>query len=202
MEAIVLAGGFGTRLSKIVRDVPKPMALIGERPFLEILLSSLARNGFVRVILSVGYKAEVIQNYFGGHFNGMKLIYSKEITPLGTGGGLRLAMSNMVGDQVFVFNGDTFIDFKKQQVRYLWKFFSRPTIIGHFVSDTSRYGRLLEENGVAKGFAEKGVSGPGLINAGCYLLKSEQLDEFLIGEHFSLEKDFLIFLAFLQIFSL
>ena len=78
MEAVVLAGGFGTRLRQLVPDLPKPMAPIGEKPFLEILLESLSSKGFKRVILSLGFMSEKISVYFGDDYLGMELIYIVE----------------------------------------------------------------------------------------------------------------------------
>ena len=82
------------------------MAPIGGRPFLEILLGSLAQQGFTRVVLSLGFMAEKISGYFGSHFFGMDLLYVVEDSPLGTGGGARLASENCTQDHVFIFNGD------------------------------------------------------------------------------------------------
>jgi D-glycero-alpha-D-manno-heptose 1-phosphate guanylyltransferase len=93
MEAIILAGGLGTRLSKVVPNIPKPMAPIAGKPFLEILLTKLTQKGFNRVILSLGYKAEMIINHFGNKFGGVNLEYVREDIALGTGGATRLALS-------------------------------------------------------------------------------------------------------------
>lgn len=191
MEAIVLAGGFGTRLRQVVADVPKPMAPIAGRPFLEIVLSSLARKGFNRVILSLGFMADKISGHFGPHFMGMDMIYVVEDQPLGTGGGIRLAMERAEADHVFVFNGDTFLDLEVDQLEQQWTAHQRPLIVGCMVPDTARYGRLLAADGVATGFAEKGVAGAGLINAGCYVLKRSQLETFPVGTAFSFEADYL-----------
>jgi len=191
MEAIVLAGGFGTRLRQVVADVPKPMAPIAGRPFLEILLGLLARRGFTRVMLSVGYLADTITSHFGDSFGGMQLVYVHEDEPLGTGGGVRLAMEHVAADHVFVFNGDTFLDLEVDQVEARWQARHRPLIVGREVPDTARYGRLLHENQLATGFTEKGVAGPGLINAGCYVLTPGQLKPFTPGRAFSLESGFL-----------
>lgn len=191
MEAIVLAGGFGTRLRHVVADVPKPMALVAGRPFLDILLNGMATQGVTKVILSVGFMAEKISNHFGTLHAGMELLYAVEERPLGTGGGVRLAMEQVTADHVFVFNGDTFLDLESNLVEEQWQIQQRPLIVGSRVPDTSRYGRLLTHEGVAMGFTEKGVAGPGLINAGCYVLKHGQLDAFQVGEPFSLETDFL-----------
>ena len=191
MEAIVLAGGFGTRLREVVSHVPKPMAPIAGRPFLEILLRSLAAKGFDRVILSLGFMAEKISGHFGQHFEGMEIVYVVEDKPLGTGGGVRLAIERVSANHVFIFNGDTFLDLEVDQLERKWVQCLRPLIVGRAVADTARYGRLLVADGVAVGFNEKGVVGPGLINAGCYVIGRDELAGFAIGSAFSLEADYL-----------
>lgn len=192
MEAIVLAGGFGTRLRQIVSDVPKPMAPIVDRPFLEILLTNLAVHGFTRVILALGYMADKIINHFGDSFAGMQLIYEIEDQPLGTGGAVRLAIAQCLEDHVFVFNGDTYLDLEIDKVELQWQQYKQPIMVARKVDDTARYGRLeLNENQIV-GFLEKGLSGQGLINAGTYVLPTSILDDFQIGQTFSLETDFFI----------
>lgn len=191
MEAIVLAGGFGTRLRQVVQDLPKPMAPVAGRPFLEILLTSLARKGFRRVVLSLGYMAEKVVAHFGDRFAGMELVYEIENTPLGTGGGVRQALTMCKADHVFVFNGDTFLDIEAADVESQWQTFHTPIIVGREVPDTLRYGSLDAAEGRVLGFAAKGVSGPGLINAGCYVLPQDILNGYPPGQPFSLESDFL-----------
>lgn len=191
MEAIVLAGGFGTRLRSVVADVPKPMAPVAGRPFLEILLGSLASKGFERVILSLGYMADRVSSHFGACFAGLELEYVVEDKPLGTGGGIRLAMDKLQSDHVYVFNGDTFLDVEAAAVEAVWLTRRRPLIVGCEVADAARYGRLIVKGERAVGFAEKGVSGPAVINAGCYVLTRGQLGAFEPGEAFSLERDYL-----------
>ena len=191
MEAIILAGGFGTRLREMVPNLPKPMAPIAGRPFLEILLLSLSRKGFTRVILSLGFMAVEISEYFGRRFAGVDLVYVVEDRPLGTGGAVRLALSICEEDHVFTFNGDTFLDLEVGEIEQLWKNNGHPIIVGRQVSDTERYGRLLIEDNNVKGFTEKGMGGPGLINAGCYVFDRRQLDCFRLNEMFSLESEFL-----------
>jgi len=190
MEAIVLAGGFGTRLREVVPDVPKPMAQVAGRPFLEILLSDLASKGFKRVVLSLGYKSEVIIAHLGVRFAGLEIAYVVEDAPLGTGGAVRLATSQCLDDHVSIFNGDTFLDLEANAVESLWQERRRPIIVAREVDDTARYGRLLVESGRLAGFTEKGVSGPGLINAGCYVLGVHQLDAWPPNTPFSLEADY------------
>ncbi|MGR8978624.1 MAG: nucleotidyltransferase family protein [Gammaproteobacteria bacterium] len=191
MEAIVLAGGFGTRLRQAVPELPKPMAPILGRPFLAILLSSFARKGFRRVVLSVGFMADKIEQYFGQDYAGMSLVYAIEDKPLGTGGAVRLAMESCLEDHVFIFNGDTYLDLEVEAVERHWLQHRSPLIVGRTVPDTARYGRLLAERGRIIGFTEKGLTGEGLINAGCYVLNKGQLNEFALYEPFSLETDYL-----------
>lgn len=191
MQAIVLAGGFGTRLRQVVNDVPKPMAPIAGRPFLEILLNALARKGFTKVVLSVGFLAEKISDYFGASYAEMELVYSIEKRPLGTGGGVRLAIDEVTTDHVYIFNGDTFTDIEFSLIEEQWQARQRSIIVGCVVHDTSRYGRMLTNGDIAVSFAEKNMHGPGLINAGCYVISRRQLDGFAPGIPFSLETDFI-----------
>lgn len=191
MEAIILAGGLGTRLKEVVPDLPKPMAPVAGRPFLEILLSSLASKGFRRVVLSLGYLADKVVSHFGETFAGMKLVYEIETMPLGTGGAICKAMTQCNSDHVFVFNGDTYLDIEASKIEVLWKNSHISIIVGCKVPDTTRYGRLKTDNGRVLGFIGKGVPGPGVINAGCYVLSADLLKDFLPGQAFSFEDDFL-----------
>lgn len=191
MEAIVLAGGFGKRLRQIVTDVPKPMASIAGRPFLEILLGSLSNKGFSRVVLSLGFMAEKIYDHFGTSFAGMDIAFVVEDTPLGTGGAIRLAFGACTQDHVFVFNGDTYLDVEVDQLERHWQAKSHPIVIARQVPDTVRYGRLVVDGERITTFAEKGIAGPGLINAGCYVLATDALARFPLHQPFSIETDFL-----------
>lgn len=191
MEAIVLAGGFGTRLRQVVPNLPKPMAPIAGRPFLEILLSTLAQKGFHRVILSLGYMAEKVVDYFGDRFSGMELVYEIETSPLGTGGAVRQALTRCRSDHVYVMNGDTYLDAEVSELEAQWQAQRTPIIVARCVPDTARYGRLDTAVGRVRGFCEKGGGGSGLINAGCYVFPTSILDRFPRGQAFSLETDFL-----------
>ena len=190
MEAIVLAGGFGTRLREVVPDLPKPMAPVAGRPFLEILLVTLARKGFSRVVLSLGFMSEKIIGHFGGSYAGMELVYEVESQPLGTGGAIRAALVRCLADHVFIFNGDTYLDIEAEELDRLWQASRHPVIVVREVPDTSRFGRVEMRDGRIHGFLEKGSPGTGLINAGCYVLPKDALDDFPIGQPFSLETEF------------
>lgn len=191
MEAIVLAGGFGRRLRELVPDVPKPMAPVAGRPFLEIVLRDLARKGFRRTILSVGYLAEQIVAHFGESFAGMTLVYEAEEVPLGTGGAVRAALAHCHEDHAFVFNGDTYLDLEVTQVERRWLKSRTPIIVTRAVEDVARYGAMTVDGGTVTGFLEKSSSGPGLINAGCYILPVDILNAYPASKAFSLEGDFL-----------
>jgi D-glycero-alpha-D-manno-heptose 1-phosphate guanylyltransferase len=191
LEVIVLAGGLGTRLRKEVPDLPKSMAPIGGRPFLEVLLGDLKRKGFKRGILSLGYMADAIITHFGKRFLDMELAYAVEEFPLGTGGAVRLAMGECRRDHVYVLNGDTFLDLEVESMERQWQARRQPMIVGCHVPDTGRFGRLITDQEKVVGFVEKGSSGPGLINAGCYILNRGQLDAYPLYTPFSLESDYL-----------
>jgi D-glycero-alpha-D-manno-heptose 1-phosphate guanylyltransferase len=192
MEAVILAGGFGSRLRQVVADVPKPMAPIAGRPFLEFLLGSLANKGFSRVVLSLGFMAEKISGHFGARFAGLDLAYVVEDAPLGTGGATRFAVMACAQDHVFVFNGDTYLDLEVDLLERQWQAKRHPIVVGRQVADTTRYGRLVVDGDRITSFAEKGVAGPGLINAGCYVLATDALAKFPLNQPFSIETDYLM----------
>jgi D-glycero-alpha-D-manno-heptose 1-phosphate guanylyltransferase len=191
MEAIVLAGGLGTRLRSTVPDRPKVMAPVCGRPFLEILLTSLAAKGCGRAVLSLGYLADRIQDHFGPLFAGIELAYEVESTPLGTGGALRRALVRCNADHVLVLNGDTYLDLEIEKVESRWQQSRHPILIARQVEDTFRYGRLVTAGEQLVGFTEKGIPGCGLINAGHYVLPQDIARFFPPTEAFSLESDFL-----------
>jgi D-glycero-alpha-D-manno-heptose 1-phosphate guanylyltransferase len=191
MEAIILAGGFGTRLRRAVPDVPKPMAPVRGRPFLELLLASLRARGVTRAVLSIGYMADTIRSYFQAREVGLDLAYEIESEPLGTGGGIAAALRRVQGDHALVLNGDTYVDLDLGALEALWPGDRSVIVVTRHVDDTSRYGRIEVDNGRIAKFAGTAIQGPGLINAGCYVVPRE-----LFAEHdrraFSFEQDFLV----------
>ncbi len=193
MEAIILAGGFGTRLKSLGLDVPKPMIPVKEIPFLKYVMNFLLQNGVQTCVLSVGYKWEKIKNYFGEEFKGVPLIYSIEDEPLGTGGAIRESLSYCEQNNVLVINGDTFfeVDLKKM-FDYHKNLKSNFTIASKFVKNISRYGRIIaDERGKIFDFEEKQDSGEGLINGGIYCLNKEYYLSKSPAGNYSLERDFL-----------
>ena len=191
MEAIILAGGLGTRLQAVVPDLPKPMAPIGHVPFLEILLTFLKSKKFKRIIISVGYMAKKITSYFGTSFLGMELVYEVEDFPSGTGGAIKSSMNHCACDYVFIFNGDTYFDVNIAQLKLLWEANRNIVIAACNVDDASRYGRLKVHDGRLIDFLAKGQSGPGLINGGVYVLGTDIFNAYAAKAVFSFEKDFL-----------
>lgn len=191
-QAIILAGGFGTRLRDVVSDVPKPMAPIGNRPFLDILLSSLSLRGVTRVVLSVGYMADVIQSYFGDKRYEMEILYQVETKALGTGGAIRAGFEFCSDESVFVLNGDTFIDVDLDLLQKFRRQQNAPIMVTREVPGANRYGTVKVKNHRILSFLPKGEPGNNnLINAGFYLLPSNLLDCYQVGETFSFENDFL-----------
>jgi len=176
-EAIVLAGGFGTRLAHIVSDVPKPMAPVCGKPFLQFILDDLAKKGVRRVILAVGYKKECIEDHFGSSYAGMELVYSPEDKPLFTGGAIRKAMHVINGERAFVINGDTFFDVNLDAMEQAHKESGAVlTIAVKPMKDFDRYGTVeTDESRRITAFHEKQPRKEGKINGGIYLLEKAEM---------------------------
>jgi D-glycero-alpha-D-manno-heptose 1-phosphate guanylyltransferase len=193
MEAIVLAGGLGTRLKSKLDGIPKAMAPIAGRPFLEILLHELKREGFSRALLSVGHLREVIQDHFGAFWQGLALEYVIEETPLGTGGAIRKALACASEESVLVLNGDTFLaaDYGAMLRSHKGEGCALTMAVTH-LPDVSRYGGVVLEGKRIVGFAEKGRSGAGWINAGAYALQRETQWPPRLPVRFSFELDYLV----------
>ena len=193
-EAIILAGGFGTRLRDLVSDMPKSMAPINGKPFLDYQLKYLKHYGIGKVILSVGYLAEKIMNHYVNNFEGLEISYSIENEPLGTGGGIRLAMQKCQSKDVLVLNGDSIFDFNLSDLytSHL-KHTADCSLSVRQEQNAARYGTInLDSTSRIKSFIEKtGLENPGLMNAGVYILNREIfLKETPPQGAFSIEKDF------------
>jgi D-glycero-alpha-D-manno-heptose 1-phosphate guanylyltransferase len=192
--AIILAGGLGTRLKQAIKNVPKPMAPVKGKPFLEYLLKQLHRHEIREVIISTGYLHEKVSAHFGDEFMGMKLRYATETQPLGTGGGLRLAMSQTAAPAVLVLNGDSYFDINLKQLYNLHvKHHSDVSIALCEMADASRYGRVRTDAlQRITSFDEKNeTDSEGLINAGIYIFNRQIfLRHAPEDSAFSLETDF------------
>lgn len=193
MQAIVLAGGFGTRLRSVCSDVPKSMAPIHDKPFLAYLLTYLQSMGVKRVILPVHYLAENIMTYFQSAYAGMMLDYVEETEPLGTGGAMVNALSRYQDNApIFVLNGDTLVklDFQAMYAEHVASG-AAMTMALRQMEDCSRYGKVMTDNQRVVSFQEKGESGAGFINAGVYLIQPDLFRTFDLPPPFSFEQDFL-----------
>lgn len=189
-EAIILAGGFGTRLRAVVSDVPKPLAPVAGRPFLAWLLDALAKGGLRRIVLATGYLGEMVEAAIGHRHGPMEVTYVREEAPLGTGGSLWAAMAATTGERVFAMNGDTwqaadYAAMAREAPMADLVFAVRP------VEDRARYGSVVLEEGRLVGLREKGEAGPGLVNSGIYLLRRDILTKRPIQGAFSFEKEVL-----------
>lgn len=174
-EAIVLAGGLGIRLRQIVPELPKPMAPVNGRPFLEHLLDYWAKQGINRFILSVGYKREIIIDHFGHRYRNADIVYAIEDQPLGTGGGLLTALGQLKGrDPFLAMNGDTFFEVELGSMcRFHGAKEAEITIALRNVDANSRYASVsVDADGRITAFdSQARTSGGALINGGVYLAR-------------------------------
>lgn len=191
-EAVILAGGLGTRLRSVVKEIPKPMAPVNDIPFLAYLLHYLKKYNVNRVILSVGYKYEVIEDFFGKEYKGIELVYALECTPLGTGGGIKNALSYARDKDVYLLNGDTFFEVDLNELSH--QFFDKKAPLCLSLKemfDFDRYGVVTFEDEKVTGFKDKEYCKKAWINGGVYALKTDIFSTLPFEEKFSFETDFM-----------
>ena len=192
-DVIILAGGLGTRLSSVVKDVPKPMAAVGGRPFLDRILANLPLGNMHKIVLAVGHKYEVIEDYYGDTYENVKLEYSIENEPLGTGGGIAKALQLVESETCLILNGDTYFDVNYEE---LWQVHSQSgklmTLALKYMENPDIYGTVLLEGSDIVKFQEKQVGLPfGIINGGIYWVNKALLKEMPKLEKFSFESEVL-----------
>jgi len=196
-QAVILAGGLGTRLGVLTKDVPKPMLLVGEHPFIEYLIWNLGCQGIREVVLSVGYKADKFSCYFGNNKYGVTLTYSQEPEPLDTGGALKFAYSKL-DSEFLVINGDSLFDINYLNLYNLLQT-SCQTMVAmalRYALDVSRYGLVATDGLKVVGFTEKHNGKiDGFINGGVYVMNKRVL-KILPEIKFSLESDLFPRLAY------
>ncbi|MDM5175741.1 nucleotidyltransferase family protein [Massilia sp. DJPM01] len=191
-RVLILAGGKGTRLGPVLGGLPKPMAMVGGRPFLAHLIERLEAAGFTEVTLSLGYQADCIVRHFGARHGGVALRHVTEPSALGTGGAIALALAGQGGAPWLVMNGDTCFDIDYHAFIACWR--ARPAHLAIALTelaDCSRYGRVVVRAGEVVDFAEKQPGAAGVINAGLYLLTEDILRPFALPPHFSFETELL-----------
>jgi len=195
-EAIVLAGGLGTRLQSVVKDVPKPMAQVAGRPFLDYIMHFLAKNHIKKVVLAVGHKYEIIQEHLDKAENryGLEVTYSIENELLGTGGAIYQAFSHISGDNAFIINGDTYFDMSLSDLnKFAGAHNAELAFALKETTDSQRYGNVVcSSDSKILSFTEKGETEETTIriNGGIYLMRKSLLARYPMPEKFSIEQDF------------
>ena len=200
LTALILAGGFGTRLQSVVKDVPKPMADVRGEPFLAHLIRYYQLQGVSQFVLSVGYKADTIIDYFGASFESVTIQYIREDQPLGTGGAIKHALNHLAADWLpsLIVNGDTWFEPNITAFATFARAQNTPVCLSvKPLPFNDRYGSvLLEANGNISGFRAE-PSDHANINAGCYWIQPTALQTILASypETFSFESNCLPKLA-------
>ena len=191
-EALILAGGLGTRLRPVVADRPKPVAQVAGRPFLERLFQQLLQHGYERAVLCVGHGADQIMANLGPRFEGLRIDYSCETVPLGTGGALRLAAAAVSAPDILAMNGDSYCDMDLTTFAAAHRNFGgEATIAVLHREDRADLGSVdLDSSGRIVSFANR-LSMPkaGLINAGVYLFRRDTLLAIPVDKSISLESE-------------
>jgi D-glycero-alpha-D-manno-heptose 1-phosphate guanylyltransferase len=190
MQLVVLAGGLGTRLRPaLAAGVPKSMATVADRPFIDHLLDAGLRRGVDDVVLLTGHGAAVVERHVGSAHRGVRVRHSAEATPLGTGGAL-VGARRLLDERFVLVNGDTWADV---DLAALVACLDRaPLALGLTrVDDAGRFGRVEVTGDVVVRLVEKGRDGPALINAGVYACRRELLDELPDTGPSSFERDLL-----------
>jgi len=190
MEAIILAGGMGTRLQPVVADLPKCMAPVAGKPFLYYLLNTLETAGFQHIIFALGYKYEAIEKWLANYKTSLPLTSVVEDIPLGTGGAVKMALSHATQTSVFVFNGDSYLqlDYRAMLDSHIEKK-ALATIALKKMFRFDRYGKVeLNNDSQIIHFGEKQYCETGFINGGVYVIDRNSLEK--LPDKFSLEKDF------------
>ncbi|HEY4182053.1 MAG TPA: sugar phosphate nucleotidyltransferase [Kofleriaceae bacterium] len=192
--ALVLCGGLGTRLRDAVGDVPKVLAPIAGRPFLDLFVGALHRGGIRRIVLLAGYLADQVESYTRGPlreaYPDVEVQVCVESSPLGTGGAIGNAR-DLVDGTFLVMNGDTYLELDANALLTAHRNANaRATIATVHVDDAGRFGSIaVDAASNITGFREKGVEGPGLVNAGVYVLERSVLDLIPPGRAVSLERE-------------
>lgn len=192
-EAIILAGGLGTRLRSAVPDLPKCMAPVAGKPFLSFVIHHCMKQGIERFIFSLGYKHKVIEKYVEKEFEGMNGAFCVEEEPLGTGGAIQMACEFARTNQVMILNGDTLFSVNAEQLATFH--FSNDadcTLSLKPMKNIDRYGVVeVNDKGVVTHFKEKQFYESGNINGGIYALNVERFLARQLPPKFSFEKDYL-----------
>ena len=187
MEAVILAGGRGTRLQGVVSDVPKCLAPVAGRPFLDWLLAWLCQYPVDHVVFSVGYLKEQVIRFVTGREWPFRYHFAEEDSPLGTGGGIRLALSLCEEEQVLVLNGDTFFPVELDRM----PFDATVTVALKAMQQAGRYGTVELQGRQIRAFREKAACAEGLVSGGIYAIRRSRLALDGLPACFSFEREVL-----------
>ncbi|MFQ5769743.1 MAG: nucleotidyltransferase family protein [bacterium] len=192
LEAIILAGGYGTRLKAAIADIPKSIAMVNRQPFLNYLLNYLSNFNIQKVILATGHLHHKIESLYGKSYKNIKIEYSIEKELLGTGGGIKQAVRKVSSEHILILNGDTFFNVNLDDMLAIHESNKADlTIALKPMYNISRYGSVKIEGTHVKSFEEKKRVKFGYINGGVYLSTIHLFDAFDLPEKFSIEEDFL-----------
>ena len=190
MEAIILAGGYGKRLKPKIVNIPKPMAPVNGKPFLDYIINFLSINNVNTAVLSLFYKHEIIQKHYSNNFNGVDILYSIDQGALGTGGAIRNGLFFIKNKYVFIINGDTYfnVDLRKLIKEHI-KNNNEVTFSLKPMVDFNRYGFVkINDNGDVLSFREKEFCKNGLIDGGIYVINKDLFSKFNLNKSFSFNK--------------
>lgn len=192
-EAIVLAGGLGTRLRDVVSELPKCLAPVNGIPFLKFVIDYLITQENSRFVFALGYKHSLVEDFLESSYPGLDYLVSIESEPLGTGGAIQQALSHTREENVFVCNGDTLFKADLDKLADLhYQVRSACTLALKQMQNFSRYGVVeLGEDMKITSFKEKAFYTEGLINGGMYILNKSKLLGKALPDKYSFEKDFL-----------
>lgn len=196
MEAIILAGGLGTRLRSVVADLPKCMAPIAGRPFVDFVIDYFLNQGIKKFVFALGYKSEVIINHININYPNINAQYSIEEVPLGTGGAIRKACKLITGESALVANGDTLYKMNISEAISFFNICEADCVLTlKPMQNFDRYGAVeINKDASIVAFKEKQYYDEGLINGGIYLLNSKKFLQENMPDQFSFEKDYLEYL--------
>ncbi len=197
MDAVILCGGKGTRLSGVVSDRPKPLAPVGGEAFLDLLMKYAAGFGFRRFVLCAGHMGRMVEEHFHGGRPGLEIVVSIEAEPLDTAGAVKNAERLIGTPRFLLLNGDSFCRADLAAFAAFHEAVGVPvSLAASRRDDAGAFGALsVGADGRLLAFSEKSASGPGLVNAGIYILEKPVLEKVPAGVRYSMERDLLPALA-------
>jgi len=194
IPALILCGGTGSRLQPVVSDVPKALATVAGKPVIHRIFDHLIANGIEECVLCTGYMGAMIQKTIGNRYEGLRIMYSHETSPLGTGGAVKKAVEDLSLAACLVINGDTLFDYDVREfIEWSVRSEAVATILLTALDDAQDYGLVVTDDAHrVLSFQEKPTQPTaGLVNTGVYYFQAVALDDFLSGSTLSMETDIL-----------